>query len=388
MRKLNILVIPTWYPSGADKIMGIYHKDFCSALSNASDVKVNMLYVDRQRLNNPLKYVFMPKREVIDEESYKVYKYKMLNYQKISAKFQLKMYTKKLEKALLDYLKYNPKPDVLHAQVTIPAGYAASKLGKKYNIPVVVTEHSSYFERFFTGDNKIYGDYVIKNAYFTTVSQYMKEKMLKITKQCDILPNLVNTSIFNTKKKKRKKTLQLVTVSALRQGKRIDDIIKAVKVLVNDKKFNNVHLNIIGDGFLMEQYKTICNQLDMNKYVTFHGKKTKEEIADFLREQDIFIIGSEIETFCIPGIEALASGIPVVSTRCNGPEEYIDKKCGQLCDIGDYKGMAEAILDVYNRLDKYDINYLKKVAEKFSSDSVTKKARKIYKSILKNKKEI
>lgn len=382
---MKILVIPSWYPTGEDKLMGIYHKEYCAAISKQKNVDVNMLYIDRQRLSAPLKYIFMKKKEIDIEETYKVFKYRMLDYNKINPRLQLKLYTKKLEKAFKDYIKINGKPDVLHAQVTLPAGYATCKLGKKYNIPVIVTEHASGFKDFFKGKNEIYGKYVLDNSYFTTVSKMMQKEIKTMTKECDVIPNLVETDIFKKKRNKKGKKLNLVTVSAFRKGKRIDDIICALKIIIEQKKKKNIHLNIVGDGYLMERYKNICNYLELNDYVTFYGRKTKEEIAEILTKNDIFVVGSLFETFCIPGVEALASGMPVVSTKCYGPEEYIDEKCGKLCEVDNPADMANAIIEVSGRLDTYDINYLRKVAEQFSYSSVCKQALKIYKKVIKKK---
>lgn len=377
---MNILVIPTWYPSGKDKLMGIYHKEFCEALAKRENIKVNMLFIERERLNNPLKYLFMPKNDIIEEKEYTTYIRRMLNVEPISFDLQLKRYVKVLDKAFKKYLKNNPKPDIIHAMVTLPAGYAACILGKKYNIPVVVTEHASYFKRFFEGKNKKYGDYVLKNATFTTVSNYMKKEMKNYTNNCEVLPNLVNTDIFLGKRKKIQ-DLRLVTVSALRQGKRIDDMIKAVKLLV--EKDLNPKLTIVGDGFLKDYYENKCHELGMDRYVNFIGRKNKEEIAKILLENNIFVISSEKETFCIPGIEALASGMPVVSTKCLGPEEYITDKCGKLVDVGDIKGLADAINEVYTHLEEYDVKELRKIADRYSRENVTKIAQKIYQKILK-----
>ena len=121
----------------------------------------------------------------------------------------------------------------------------------------------------------------------------------------------------------------------------------------------------------------------MDDYVDFVGRKTKEEIAEILTKHNIFVIASEKETFCIPGVEALASGMPVVSTKCLGPEEYITDKCGKLVDVGDIKGLADAIIEVYNHLEEYDIKELRKIADRYSRKNVTKIAQKIYQKILK-----
>ena len=57
---MKVLVIPTWYPSGADKLMGLYHKEYTEALCKFG-VEANMLFIDRQRLSQPFKYLLMKK---------------------------------------------------------------------------------------------------------------------------------------------------------------------------------------------------------------------------------------------------------------------------------------------------------------------------------------
>ena len=379
---MKILVIPTWYPNGIDKLMGIYHKEFCEALSKIDNIKVDMLYIDLQRIKEPFKYLFMNKKEIISEKGYKVYIIKMLDIKKKNYKLQINIYTKKLEKLYLEYLKTNEPPDIIHAEVTIPAGYAACKLGKKYNIPVLVTEHASFFKSFFEGKNKEYGSYVLANSTFTTVSNYMAKYMENLTSNVEVLPNLIDTNIF---KKERNKitSLRLVTVSAFRQGKNIENILEALKILTKD--YSDVKLTIVGDGYLEKNYKNKCHELNLDQYVTFTGRKTKAEIADILNQNNIFVISSIKETFCIPGLEALASGIPVVATKCLGPEEYLDKTCGELVPINDPIALANAIKKVYQNLDKYDIDHLRSIADKYSANAVTSKAIKIYKKLNKGR---
>ncbi len=379
---MNILVIPCWFPNGTDKLIGVYHKEFCEALGARENINVNMLYIDRQGLKNAPKYLFMKKKEVIKEHNYDVYMTKMIDIQKISFDAQMKRYSKVLEKAFKEYLKDNPKPDVIHAQVTIPSGYAACLIGKKYNIPVVVTEHATYYKRFFEDASKKYGDYVLENAYFTTVSSFMAKEIAKHKVKCSVLPNLVDTEIFK-KEHKIPEGLRIVTASALRQGKRIDDTIMALKKIKEIEPDIDAKLTIIGDGFLEDYYKNKCHELEMDKDVDFVGRKTKKEIADIFQNQTLLVLASDNETFAIPGVEALASGMPVVSTKCFGPEEYIDNKCGKLVDIGDTDSLAKAILDVYHNIDKYDIKYLREVADRYSAKSVTDKAIKIYQDLTK-----
>ena len=199
---MKVLVIPTWYPSGEDKLMGAYHKDFTEAL-NKNNIEADMLYISRQRLSKPFKYLFMKKREIEKEKNYNVYHYKILNYGPISFDLAIKTYTNALYKAVKDYIKINGKPDILHAQVTLPAGYATYIVGQKLNIPVVITEHCGNLERFFREPLNKYTNEMINNVEFTTVSKYMQDIALKYVPKCEVLPNLVDIDNYTNYGKRK-----------------------------------------------------------------------------------------------------------------------------------------------------------------------------------------
>lgn len=379
---MNILVVPSWYPNGEDKLMGIYHKEFCEALSKRENIKVNMLFVERERLTKPIKYLFMKKNYIIEENGYKTYVKRELNREKISFDWQIKAYAKALEKGFKKYLQDNPKPDIIHAMVTIPAGYAACKLGKKYNIPVVITEHASYYQDFFNKKYNKYTKFALTYAYFTTVSNYMLKNLPNYIKGKKVIPNLIDTKVFEIARKPIK-GLRIVTVSAFRKGKRIEDILEALKIIINDYKIEDVKLTIVGDGYAKNYYQNKCNLLGLDKYVVFTGRKeNKQEVAKILNQNNIFVIASEKETFCIPGIEALASGMPIISAKCRGPEEYIDNLCGKLVEIGNIKEIAKSIMEVYENINNYDVKYLRKVANNYSYENVINKTIKIYQEII------
>lgn len=380
---MRVLVIPTWYPNGEDKLMGVYHKEFTYALNNYG-IKADMLFIDRQRLSNPFKYLFMKKKEIDKETNYNVYIYKLLNLSPISFKLGINRYVKKLDYAFKDYLKYNEKPDLIHAHVTVPAGYAACIIGKKYNIPVIVTEHCGNLERFFKNDSlKKYGNFVLKNSTYSTVSKYMKDIVLKYTNECYIIPNLVDTTPFNNDiVRKRNNVFKLVSVCALREGKRLDIAFKAIKKL---KEQNiKIHLDVIGDGFYENYYKQVCDELNLHKEITFLGRKNKFEIAEILKKENALLISSELESFGIPGIEAMASGLPIVSTDCLGPTEYINSKVGVICKVNNVDDMADKIKYLIDHYEKYDNNYIRKEASRYSKEEIIKNTIKLYNKILKN----
>lgn len=378
---MKVLVIPTWYPGDEDKLIGIYHKEFTSAL-NKYGIESDILYIDRQRLSKPLHYLFTKKKVFIKETNYNVYKYRMLNLTPINFDLQMKSYTHKLDKALKDYIDKNGKPDILHAKVTVPAGYAATIVGKKYNIPVVITEHTAKLERFFNQDPfKRYGLPAIKNSYYTTVSPYMREIALKYTNNCDLLPNQVDIQLFkNDIKRTIDEEFRLISVCALRDGKGIDFALKAIKILLD--KGIKIHYDIIGDGFKEDYFKSIAKELKLEDHVSFLGRKQKEEIPSILENSHALLVASDIESFGIPAVEALASGLPVITTDCLGVPSIIDEKSGVVCKVNDENDMAEKITIVINNYSQYDKKYLESIAEQYSEENVIKKAKEIYETIL------
>lgn len=86
--------------------------------------------------------------------------------------------------------------------------------------------------------------------------------------------------------------------------------------------------------------------LGLEKVVSFVGKVPEDQLNQFYRQLDVFAIPSFQEGFGIVGVEALACGVPVVSTRCGGPEEFVvDGKTGRLVE-NDARAFAQALIAV------------------------------------------
>ena len=383
---MHVLVVSTWYPGGWDKLIGIYHKQFCQALAE-SGLKVNMLYIDRQAISTLPRYPFMKKYyEIAEDGGYTTYCLRMLNVSRISFDLQVKLYTQKLEDLYLRYEAIHGKPDVLHAQVTVPAGYATCVLGKKYNIPVIVTEHATYFERFFRGKEGKFARFVGQNAAkITYVTSYMGEAFQReLGVQGQVLPNIVDLSSFSLPKNVDPRgPLQFVSVCALRPPKKINIAAAALKLLRDAGKLPPFHYTVVGDGATAQEYKNAVAEMGMSDVVEFVGAKGRQEIAEILSRSHILLMPSEIETFGIPAVEALAAGVPVVSTRCKGPETFLTPECSELCAVNDAASMADAIERMVKRLPNLQEADLRAVAAQFDSASVAALACKSYRQIMK-----
>lgn len=388
--RLKVLVIPTWYPMQEDSIGGIYHRQQTQALAEREDVEVHLLFVERRRLQHPLSYLSIPKLVTEQEKGFTVTRKRILNLATISFDYNMKHYARALSSAYRRFEKKFGRPDVIHAHVSLPAGYACVCLSEKTGIPVVLTEHASYFRRFFEGeDGEKYGLPTLKKVdCFTVVSEMMRRNMPPEREQCGVIPDMIDCSCFALPKKERTDgELRLVNVSGLREGKKIDDIMRAVKLLREERGMKEVFLSVIGDGYYKADYLRIRDELGLQDAVSFLGQKPREEVARILSESDAVVIGSDVETFGIPGIEALAAGLPVISTRCGGPEEYLDKGCGELCDVGNPADMATAIETVHKRLPEYNREHMKAVAMRYDKSAVCETMLSYFREAIAKRKE-
>lgn len=379
---LHVLVIPTWYPNGRDKLIGIYHKTFCKVLAETGKTKVNMLYVDRVGIKQLPQYPFMKKQYEEKCEGYTVYAHKMLSRVKVSFKWQTKAYARVMEKAFRAYVRKEGRPDVLHAHVAVPAGYAAARIGKKYGIPVLVTEHA--YSPWAKPEAKAFSRFVAENTKVTCVSTYLQNMLKeKYGAESELLPNVVDTGAFEKPRALLNDGVyRLLTVSALRPGKCVDDTIKALKLLRDRGQIGKFEFTVIGDGQTEAFYKQAAIDLEMTDCVKFVGRKAPAEAAEYLTHADTLVLASNFETFGIPALEALAAGVPVVCTRCYGPETFLDESCAELCEFENPEDLARAIKAMYERKGTFNEDDLRAVAKRFGSEAIANRAFELYNEIL------
>ena len=179
-------------------------------------------------------------------------------------------------------------------------------------------------------------------------------------------------------------TLRIVTVCALRHGKNIRKGLQALAKLRDEGKLTDFKYIVVGDGYLLDGYKENAKELGLTEQVDFVGRKSHEEIAQILSGADIMLVTSNTETFCIPAIEAAAAGVPVVSTKCGGPEGFLTPEASELCEVDDADSMAAAIWRMVERLPQLSEEQVRSVARPFDGASVAKQAISYYEEVLKS----
>jgi N-acetyl-alpha-D-glucosaminyl L-malate synthase BshA len=142
--------------------------------------------------------------------------------------------------------------------------------------------------------------------------------------------------------------------SNFRRLKRVDDVVKIFAEINHQIKSK---LLLVGDGPERPMAERLCRDLGICDDVRFVGKQ--EQIEEILAISDLFLLPSDYESFGLAALEAMAAGVPVISSNAGGlPEININGKTGFLSDVGNVKEMAanaitllqdESLLDLFKK---------------------------------------
>lgn len=251
------------------------------------------------------------------------------------------------------------KIDLLHVHYAIPhayAGFMAKKMlqAEGIFIPMVTTLHGTDIT--LVGSHPFYKPAVTfsinESDVVTSVSQSLKDDTLRlfnITKEIDVVPNFIDLSKFNheftdcQREMMANENERIIThISNLRPVKRIMDIIE---IFDRVQKEIPAKLILVGDGPEKEKAEALCRAKGIDEKVIFLGNSS--EIDKILCFSDLFLLPSEKESFGLAALEAMASGVPVISTNTGGlPEVNEHGVSGYLSEVGDVEDMATKALSI------------------------------------------
>lgn len=275
-------------------------------------------------------------------------------------------------------------PDIIHSHYLFTLPLALS-ISRKCNIPLVATEHWSRMSD--EGINKSIKR--VASRCYPNVDALISvscglQNFIKSSFGVDsyVVNNIVDTRHYNFRALKNAEgTFNFVSIGNLIDRKGFDLLLYAFSKVNSDKLLN---LYIIGDGPDKDDLMNLSVELGISDKVFFMGKRERHEIAAIFDTCHVFVLPSRSETFGVVYIEAMANGLPVIATRCGGPETFITPQDGLLVDVDDEEGLKmsiEEIINSYKTYDPYDISL--RCMAKFSSEVIGKQIHDIYKQLVK-----
>ena len=281
--------------------------------------------------------------------------------------FDYPPYETALSSTMVDVIN-NHQLDLLHVHYAIPhasAAYMAKKIVEAQGryIPVITTLHGTDIT--LVGRDKTFAPVVAfsinQSDAITAVSYNLRDETYRtfnIEKDITVIHNFVDTHRFHRKPIDAFRRVIapngeriLLHASNFRKVKRVQDIVRIFEIV---RKKIPSKLMFVGDGPERSDAESLCRELDICDDTRFVGKQ--EQMEDILAVADLFLLTSEYESFGLAALEAMAAGVPVVSTNAGGlPEIAIQGETGYLDDVGDIRGMSEHAIGILS-----DDNILKK----------------------------
>ncbi len=277
------------------------------------------------------------------------------------------------------YLRFSNAPQIIHAHF-LEMGQSLKGLKGIYKGKTVLTEHSYQF-----GENQRYSNEHLKKIYsfvdkLTVVSSFLSNEIKdRLNIKSTIVPNFFNEEIFKFSKRTLKSVFSIVSVVNLVPVKNIELMMESFLLF---SKTQNSILYIIGDGPLRKKFEFYIKTNLINNIILL-GYKKQSEIYSILKKSHVGLITSKIETFNIFLIEALSTGIPVVTTNCGGPRDFVSHSNGIISKNNTPNDIADSLKLLYNNYNFYQQKIISKdINDKFSSLSVLRRWINLYRNLL------
>ncbi len=385
---MKVLWLCSWYPNSADpfdgdfierhaKALALYHQvDVMHVVQNKHFLKgiTSMKKEERKSTNLKASIYFLPLPNT---------GFAFVNVYLFNKRYQA-FYKQLIE----EYIARNGKPDLVHVHVPVKAGLTAVLLNRKYNVPFVVTEHSSaYFEyipeNYFSRNR--YFRFVTKQAFqqaaaVSSVSAWLIQRLqtLFAIQQAELIRNVVDTTLFypqqHTNERKR-----FLHVSMMHPLKNVQGVLRALAILL--KQRNDWEMWFVGPP--SNEHLQLANELGLQNNITWKGALPYADVAAAMRSADALVHFSKYENLPCVINEALCCGLPVISSKVGGITELVNETNGMIVDAGDEQALAVAMHTFLSEKQTYNkIEIATEAAAMFSEQEIGKKISTWYRQVL------
>ena len=364
---MKILVLSHLYPNVISKIYGSFVHNQARFLKEHCQLEIvaPVPWFPLPGFGLWSAYRHVPRREVLDEIE--------VRHPRRFALPRRMFFTQQWRfhlKALLNAVEYIP--DIIHAHCAYPDGRAAIEYGSQTGRPVVITVHGSDIKilpKLKSQWRQLIAETLTQAAAVIAVSQELRREVLQLGVPADkvcCIPNGVDCQLFSTigSRQSGKEGWRLLYVGRFVEAKGLRVLLAALAAVRSQGR--DVSLTLIGGHpttGTAQPFLSQVNALNLSEHVSFEDAVPWEELPSYMAAADLFVLPSFSEGLTTSLVEAMSCGLPVVATRCGGPEEVVNEEVGRLVAVGDAEDLAAGILAVLDEYDRYDREAIRRQAE-------------------------
>lgn len=377
---MKVLFIPSGYPNEVYPMSNTFLQEQVMALAKSGHYII-LLNVAQKGIRK--KKGKLEKKITITYPGQNIVEYRTWIYTCLQERLP-NLYVARCEKAL--YKLFNKafsiegRPDIIYAHFGFYAGYIASKIGKQYDIPVVVQEHYSYLMGTNTSPSIIgyIGAAIHNSELYSCVSNNLRKSIIsKINLSYEdinkliVIENMLNNKFVFSKLEDNKKFIFL-SVGNMNPRKNFRLLVEAFCLAF--KPDDNVELRLGGDGEEREKLMHFVADMNRNNQIVFLGALSREEVYEENRKSHCFALMSQKETFGIVYREALAVGRPIITSNHGGFDEPIDSRDGIQVNSFDAQEVAKAMRFIKDNYAMYDLHQISnRCLSQYSEEVIIKK---------------
>ena len=420
MDKPTILMLPTWYPTKENPINGTFFREQALAMQSNFNFVVATYHEKSELaflffikkilcLENP-KVVFVQNDLGLKEYAIYANKPQFIIWDLFLERFKRVVFHHKTRigvgKEELSCIKKNryhianviknrnllPAFDCVYSLTAQDFAPIGKTFAKTFNVPHVTAEHAP-----FPWPGNVLTDTTVEaietaDAFLAISNDKIRQVLLQNVKVNPIwVGNLCDETKFSLSKERHEIPTFLI-VAANSFYKNYSLFIKAMEEL---KRIAKKDFKIVIAGYNANKgYSQNAKELEESVRNSIINSNTKmidavsrEDMPALYNSCDVFVMTSIQEGLPVSAIEASMSGLPVISTRCGGVEDYIDESMGCIVAITDYKGIAKACNEYLEGKIKFDSNYIRERAVSlFGNEAFTNRMKNVFESVIKNEK--
>jgi glycosyltransferase involved in cell wall biosynthesis len=388
---MRVLIIPSWFPQKEDPLLGIFFKEQALALSH-QNVQVGVIYPELRPLRN-ISWKLLREntfQTTIDQSSIPTLRLHGWNLFPKMIKKQMQAWISAAKKLFAHYVSLYGMPDLIHAHSFLWGGLAAAAIHKKWGVPFFVTEHRNHFIERIALKKEITHCWTyqpIKEACsFSSgiigVSSLITETLRDYGEDQEkyhTIANSVDTEFFKPTGEKRQGRTQFISVAQLEERKNLSMLLRCFQRFL--QKRPDSCLVILGEGEERPKLERLAVELGIQERLSMPGKVDRATVKKALAESHAFLFSSNSEAFGVALIEAFAAGLPVLSTRCGGPESFMNESVGLMVPKRDEEAFFQGMITLMDSAfcEKTIRNYAK---EHFHDEAIAAKYKSLYSKVL------
>jgi glycosyltransferase involved in cell wall biosynthesis len=374
---MEVLFLTSWYPTVDHPYAGVFVREHARAAGLHHDVRVIHLRGKDAALDSGWRL----EREEDAAMTLGIPTWRLRHAPgRVPLVSNLRRYLRSADAAVTLMVEEGFRPAIIHASI-YEAGMSAVRIGRRLRVPVVVSEHSSDFPRRRLPPWQVMkARYAFEHAAHVLVATQAVRDGIEgygIRAAFATLRNVADSVDFHPDTREREAgPPRLLFVGSLIPVKGVTVLLRSLAQLDG-----MVRLELVGEGCDRTTLESLSAELGLADRVSFRGRLSKAQLAEEMRRADLFVLPSLWDNAPCVISEAMASGLPIVSTSTGGIPEMVGLDAGWLAPPGDPESLASALRRGLDVLPNWDRPAQARRAEVYSLQSVGDRLDELYREL-------